>query len=48
VEEREAEDDEHMSCRDSSDVDVNMPELLEQEKAEEIFEEDIIALATGK
>lgn len=37
-----------MSCRDSSDEDVNMQELPNHEKALEIIEEDITALATRK
>jgi hypothetical protein len=48
VEKSEDEDDEHMSCRYSSDEDVNMQVLLEQEKGNEIIEEDEIPLGTEK
>jgi hypothetical protein len=48
VEESEHEDDEHMSCRNSADEDVNMQELLEQETAEDIIEEDVTALIRGE
>jgi hypothetical protein len=47
VEESEDEYDEHMSCRNSTD-DVNMQDLLEQETAEDIIEEDVTALISGK
>jgi hypothetical protein len=48
VEESEDEDDEHMSCRYSSGEFINMQELLEQEKGDEIIEEDEIPLGTEK
>jgi hypothetical protein len=48
VEKSEDEDDKHMSCRYSSDEDVNMQVLLEQEKGDEIIEEDEIPLGTEK
>jgi hypothetical protein len=48
AEESENAGDEHTSCRDSSEENVNMQELLQQEKEEEIIEEDIIPFATGK
>jgi hypothetical protein len=48
VEESEEEDDEHVSCRNSADEDVNMQDLLEQETAEDIIEEDVTALIRGK
>jgi hypothetical protein len=44
VEESEDEVDEHMSCRNSTDEDVNMQDLLEQETEEDIIEEDVTAL----
>jgi hypothetical protein len=47
VEESE-DDDEHMSCRNSADEDVNMQDLLQQETAEDIIEEDVTALIRGK
>jgi hypothetical protein len=47
MEQSEDEDDEHMSCRNSADEDVNMQELLEQETAEDIIE-DVTALIRGK
>jgi hypothetical protein len=48
VEKSEDEDDEHMFCRYSSDEDVNMQMLLEQEEGDEIIEEDEIPLGTEK
>jgi hypothetical protein len=48
VEGSEDDDDEHMSCRNSADEDVNMQDLLEQETAEDIIEEDVTALIRGK
>nr|CAD7197384.1 unnamed protein product [Timema douglasi] len=41
-------EDEPMPCQDSSDEDINLQELYENEMAEEIIEENIISLATGK
>jgi hypothetical protein len=48
VEKSEGEDDEYISCRYSSDEDVNMQVLLEQEKGDDIIEEDEIPLGTEK
>jgi hypothetical protein len=48
VEKSEDEDDEHTSCRYSSDEDVIMQVLLEQEKGDKIIDEDEIPVGTEK
>jgi hypothetical protein len=48
VEESADKDDEHVSFRNSADENVNMQDLLEQDTAEDIIEEDVTALIRGK